>query len=477
MAFGQRADPVDGGLLGRGATAAALPRVGDDLRQHLVQAERLDGLRQERREPGTAVRMFLLPAAERAQHDQREVATGRGAPDGLGQRVPVHPGHRHVQQGQVERGAALEQLDGLGSGRDLHGRHRPRPQLLGEDQPVGGVVVHHQHPEPVEHRDVGSPLGPVLADLGEHREMEPRPGVHGALRPHPPAHHLGQPLADGEPQAGPPVLPGDGGVQLAERAEQPLHRLRRDADPGVQDGEVHVVAPHIPRTAGHGDDDLAPFGELDGVREEVHQDLTDPRAVADERGGDLLVHEVVELEALRRGGGGHHVQRLLHADPDLERRVLHVHPAGLDLQLGVEEQAGQADHRVERGSDLVTHVRQELALRPAGGLGQLLGDEQGLLGLLARRDVAGDPQEAHHAVALVLGGGGELANQVPAVLPVDPQLEHRRRVTLQHLLDEVDGDRDVLRVEEREERLPDPLVPGPARDGLERLVQGRHRAL
>ena len=56
------------------------------------------------------------------------------------------------------------------------------------------------------------------------------------------AHQLGEPPADREAEPGAAVPAGRRGVGLAERLEQPVDAVRRDADAGVADGEVEPDA-------------------------------------------------------------------------------------------------------------------------------------------------------------------------------------------------------------------------------------------
>ncbi len=59
-----------------------------------------------------------------------------------------------------------------------------------------------------------------------------------ALRDERAVHQLGEATADREAQARPAVLPGDRGVRLAERLEQPPDPVGRDADARVVDLEA-----------------------------------------------------------------------------------------------------------------------------------------------------------------------------------------------------------------------------------------------
>ena len=60
--------------------------------------------------------------------------------------------------------------------------------------------------------------------------------------------------ADGQPEAGPPVVPGRGRIPLPESGEEATDLLRRHPDSGVANGEKDVVAAVVPK-----DPDLAAF--------------------------------------------------------------------------------------------------------------------------------------------------------------------------------------------------------------------------
>ena len=66
----------------------------------------------------------------------------------------------------------------------------------------------------------------------------PLPRHPGAFDPNPAAHHFAEPLADGQSQARAAILPGGGGVHLAEGLEQAVQTIRRDADAGIRHGKL-----------------------------------------------------------------------------------------------------------------------------------------------------------------------------------------------------------------------------------------------
>ena len=185
--------------------------------QRVVKMRLPDRLAQERLEQA-----FLgadLAPAERAEQDKRQ--TRPLLADRAGERDAVHFRHVHVEDRQVERTALVEPAQRFVRRRRRARRHTPLGRLQVQHAAVGGVVVDDEQALALERRLRADELAPTrggqLADRRHDRERErgaqARPG---ALHPDPPAHHLAQPLADGQPQAGPAVLAGGRGVGLRE---------------------------------------------------------------------------------------------------------------------------------------------------------------------------------------------------------------------------------------------------------------------
>ena len=124
----------------------------------------------------------------------------------------------------------------------------------------------------------------------------------GALGPDGAAVHLDELLDDGEPQAEPAMPPGGGGVGLAEAVEDLGEELGPDADAGVDDADLDVRVDPLQE-----DLDPAALGrELDGVGEEVPDDLLEAGGVAGDGPGER-VEDLVDADALglgRRHDGG-----------------------------------------------------------------------------------------------------------------------------------------------------------------------------
>ena len=130
-------------------------------------------------------------------------------------------------------------------------------------------------------------------------EEERRAAARLALHPHPAAQALGEAPADHQPQAGAAIDAGDRGVGLAERLEQAVDAVGRDADPGVAHGEEELdQAVPLARRRVDLQADLAARRELDGVVEQVDQDLPQAAGVALDRRRHAVRHPAVEREPL-----------------------------------------------------------------------------------------------------------------------------------------------------------------------------------
>src|SRR5260221_9351431 len=107
---------------------------------------------------------------------------------------------------------------------------------------------------------------------GEHR-----PFARFARHGHVAAHHARELAGNGEPKPGAAEALGGRGIGLAELLEQLCLLLRGHADAGVGDGKLDEVAPiaHLACRKL----DLARFGELARIAEEIEQYLPQPHGV------------------------------------------------------------------------------------------------------------------------------------------------------------------------------------------------------
>ena len=212
--------------------------------------------------------------------------------DGRAERLAVRVRHHHVQDDDAVRVA-------LGAGGPERLERRPGPIHLGvpaapgvehagDHSAVGRVVVHREdaHAGDVDRLGRSSSAverraGPASRSGGE---PERRPDARRALHADLAAHELDEAPADGQAQAGAAEAPRGGGVGLRERLEQHVELLGRDADAGVAhlEAQRRPVVPLVHEPDGHRH--LAALGELDGVADQVGEDLAQaPRVAAQGR--------------------------------------------------------------------------------------------------------------------------------------------------------------------------------------------------
>ena len=196
---------------------------GDQRVEELRLAERLGQKGAEQGGVGLG-----LAQAERAEQDQRQ---RRGdVTDGPGEVAPVHLGHVHVEDRQIEGLAGPQPPQRLMRRGGIACERTPLAGLKPQDPPVRVIVVDNQDALSRDlrllARKTARPGRGQVGRLGPDREMEGRPlagalalGMHGA------AHQFGQPLRDRQPQPGAAIFPGGRAVGLAEGLEQPLHAI------------------------------------------------------------------------------------------------------------------------------------------------------------------------------------------------------------------------------------------------------------
>ena len=233
------------------------------------------------------------------------------------------------------------------------------------------------------------------------REGKRAPATGRALDLECAAHDLHEPAADREPEPEPAEAPRHRRVDLRERLEERRHVFRRDADAGVGDREPQLgpVAPQLREGDSH--DDFPSLRELQSVREQIQQYLLEADRIAAQlaRHVDRRLEE--DLEILAGGPNRDDVREVRQLVVEVELDPLDLEPSRLDPRevedvlddlrekpcraadlleliaelrrdLALEGERRHADDRVERGSDLVAHVREELALRLVRRLGLVL---------------------------------------------------------------------------------------------------------
>ncbi len=103
-----------------------------------------------------------------------------------------------------------------------------------------------------------------------------------------------------KPEAGATVLARGRGIGLARTIGRDAHVFGRQADAGVAHGEGQLDCAVDRRARADRQHDLACVGELDRVRQQVEQDLPQPRDVAANGGGHVAFEHVGESRAASR---------------------------------------------------------------------------------------------------------------------------------------------------------------------------------
>ena len=182
---------------------------------------------------------------------------------------------------------------------------------------------------------------PAVARRGGEPDGERRPTAGRALDVDRAAVQVDERLDDRQSE------PGAGAAALVRRAaeeaiEEPARLLRRDALTGVGDGDRRLL-----RVAFEAQRDRAVLGRVEvRVRDEVRDDLTDPRRIG-ERGGARV--EDLHVQPLALG-----LQPRLDQGRDLGQRLAQVDAAGMDLELArldardVEQVVDELDEPVGR---------------------------------------------------------------------------------------------------------------------------------
>src|SRR5260221_8887999 len=122
------------------------------------------------------------------------------------------------------------------------------------------------------------------------------------------------------------VLAGEAAVDLAEGAQRGFEIVRGDADAGVLDRQAEPVRV----VAGADRDAAAGGGELDGIGQQVEQDLLEPPAVA-EQVGQARRQRLRELDAGGLRTLAHQAEAGFDHRDDVDRLLEQLDLAELDL--------------------------------------------------------------------------------------------------------------------------------------------------
>ncbi len=220
-------------------------------------------------------------------------------------------------EGIVLEGGLGEDMDCSLAGAGGGGAHGPVTGKFNQGIAGGGVVIDDESADSLE--GIGSGCGVGGFGTGE-AEGEPERGAlaWSAMESDHAAHELDELFGDGESEAGAAVFSGEGTVSLAEGLEEPVAGFWGDADPCI--GDFEAEADGVVRV-GDGmevEDDLAGFRKLDGVGEEVGDDLAQPSRVAEDLLGECSMDPGHEFESFGFGAFGEEFHGAFDAVDDIE---------------------------------------------------------------------------------------------------------------------------------------------------------------
>ena len=211
-------------------------------------------------------------------------------------------------------------------------------------------------------------------------------------------HHFHQTPTDGQTQARAAEFPCGAPVRLTEGLEQVPGLLWRHADAGVFDIDGQADTPIRGFANGDIQSDVARFSELDGIVDQIDQNLPQAQRIAHQVVGHVRSHVNQELQSLFMGLESHHGHHIAEHVIQPERYVLDDQLVRLDFreienivddaeqrgpravdfgdivallgrQIGFQAKMRQADDGIHGGPDFMAHIGQEHAL----GLGRRLG--------------------------------------------------------------------------------------------------------
>ncbi len=223
------------------------------------------------------------------------------------------------------------------------------------------------------------------ADVADRQvERERAAGARHARQLQLAAEQVRELAADRQTEAGAAVLARSAGVGLLERFEDDPLLLRRDADAGVRDGELHhrhclLECRVIRAPAALRQPDVQPHAavrsELEGVRQQVLENLQQALRVGRDVAADAGVEVRDERQRARLGLVPEVALDRLAQVRELQVLGLDRDRAGLDLRQ-VENVADQVQQVGARGVNGLRELDLPRAQVAVGVLGQLLAEDQ-----------------------------------------------------------------------------------------------------
>ena len=237
------------------------------------------------------------------QHQRHHGADGQFV-DFRSEGHAVHAGHFQIEDAEIKGFAAAEQIERLARIFNGARNHSPSGGLFGEHMATGHVVIHNQNPQVGELGLAGIECGRRGVRFGPdiHGKMKRRAFARRAFGPHFAAHEFDQTLADGQAQARAAVALRGRSIRLHERFEQPRQAVGLDADARVAHGKVQVQERavlafiHFARKQFYPDEDVAVFGEFDGVAQQIGEHLAEAQRIALDGAGNAVVHLINQVQ-------------------------------------------------------------------------------------------------------------------------------------------------------------------------------------
>ena len=294
--------------------------------------------------------------------------------------------------------------------------HAPTLKLELQDFAIGLVVIHQQcakahHAAGVQRRGCVMCFGQCQVD------DESGPFAQHTFDPDGAAHEAQQTRANGQAQTGAAVLARCAAIGLRKVVEVFFLRMRRNAQTGVLNTNAQAQVSIGFSKQGDADHDLAGSGELNGIADEIGNDLAQPERVAVQCQWRVRRHKLRgQFQPFGFGGLQEHAQRFFHHIDQAEvhgfqfqlarlnfgevqdvvddpqqvapRRLHGFSPhALLRLQFAVDEQLIHAQYAVHGGANFMAHGGQKFAFGLARSFGGLVGLGHALLGCALLCDI------------------------------------------------------------------------------------------
>jgi hypothetical protein len=119
-------------------------------------------------------------------------------------------------------------------------------------------------------------------------------------------------------------MPGGRSVDLAEGLEEPVHPIGGDSDAGVANRHIDFVVLIVQDMRHNRDHDFARRGELDGVTEQIDEDLAQPGHIAEQGVWNMILDHIGQIDMLFRGARREQIERALETVAQVKGLLLEV---------------------------------------------------------------------------------------------------------------------------------------------------------